>query len=246
MTMIIIAALLPQDAQNAARIWVAENLASQAAQLLGVMLSSLKFNTTTGIAASLLSIGFLLYSSTTLFSQLKLALDEIWEVQPVHSPLIVFFFRHIVGLLALIASGFALATIVAVGTILQRLGLGMRGNFVGSTVMTLLEFAFTFTTVFIITAAVYKRLPSVRLEWRDVWLAAAVTSLVFTVAKYPLQIYLTRYADESTYGMAGTVLIVLFTIYVLGLIFLYGGVFCRAYALRYGSKTALNPSQAME
>ncbi len=245
-TATFLAMLVPVGARDEVLTWVSQGLSAQAARFLGIMFSTIDLSTSSGVIASLISIGFLIYSSTTLFSQLKLALDEIWEVKPEHSPLIVFFFRHFVGLLALIIACIVLATITIVGILLRRVGIGSNLDTADDTIAAILQFAFFFTASFLISAVIYKRLPSVRLEWRDVWLAAVVTGLVFTVSKYPMEIYLSHYTDAEVYGTAGAIFIILFWIYALGLMFVYGGVFCRAFAERYGSKKALSQPQADE
>jgi membrane protein len=85
-------------------------------------------------------------------------------------------------------------------------------------------------------AAIYRFLPNTRIEWRDVWVGAAVTSFLFNVGKLGLGLYLGKSAVASSYGAAGAILILLLWVYYSGLIFYFGAEFTKLYADRYGSR----------
>jgi membrane protein len=94
-------------------------------------------------------------------------------------------------------------------------------------------------------AAIYRFLPNTRIEWRDVWVGAAVTSFLFNVGKLGLGLYLGKSAVASSYGAAGAILILLLWVYYSGLIFYFGAEFTKLYADRYGSrKSAKTPKQS--
>jgi membrane protein len=88
----------------------------------------------------------------------------------------------------------------------------------------------------------YRFLPNTRVEWRDVWVGAAVTSLLFTVGKIGLGLYIGISAVASSYGAAGSILVLLLWIYYSGLIFYFGAEFTTSYADRYGSRLRLFPN----
>src|SRR4029078_5724865 len=85
-------------------------------------------------------------------------------------------------------------------------------------------------------AAIYRFLPNTKIEWRDVWVGAFVTSLLFNVGKLALGLYIGKGAVGSTYGAAGSVLVLLLWVYYSGLIFYFGAEFTKAYADRFGSR----------
>jgi membrane protein len=87
-------------------------------------------------------------------------------------------------------------------------------------------------------AAIYRFLPSTEVEWRDVWVGAAVTSFLFNLGKLGLGIYIGKSAVGSSYGAAGSVLVLLLWVYYSGLIFYFGAEFTKVYADRYGSRKA--------
>jgi membrane protein len=81
----------------------------------------------------------------------------------------------------------------------------------------------------------YRFLPNATVEWRDVWVGAIITSLLFNLAKLGLGLYLGKGALGSSYGAAGSILVLLLWIYYSGLIFYFGAEFTKVYADRYGS-----------
>ena len=102
-----------------------------------------------------------------------------------------------------------------------------------------LQFVDTVAGVALATVAfalIYKVLPDVDIGWRDVWVGALLTAVLFTVARWLLAIYLTLADVGSAFGAAGALAIVLIAIYYLALIFLFGAVFTKVYASTFGTK----------
>ena len=92
---------------------------------------------------------------------------------------------------------------------------------------------------------IYKILPSTRIAWRDVIIGAVVTALLFSIGKFAIGLYLGNSAIGSSYGAAGSVILVLVWVYYSAQIFLLGAEFTKVYAHRYGSRRGLpQPSQA--
>jgi membrane protein len=98
------------------------------------------------------------------------------------------------------------------------------GNLVVAFVVTALMFAM-----------IFKLLPHARPAWSDVWVGSAITALLFLVGKYLIGLYLGKASVGSTFGAAGSFVVLLFWIYYSSLIVLFGAEFTQAYALRFGS-----------
>jgi membrane protein len=94
------------------------------------------------------------------------------------------------------------------------------------------EFLVSFVMVTGLFAMIYKILPSARIQWKDVWVGAAVTSLLFWVGKYLIGLYIARSAVASPFGAAGTLVVVIVWVYYSSQIFFLGAEFTRAYALQ--------------
>ena len=107
-----------------------------------------------------------------------------------------------------------------------------------------LNFALSFVVVTGLFALIYKVLPDVRLAWRDVWLGAAFTALLFTVGKSVIGFYLGRAGTTSVYGAAGSLVLVLLWIYYSAQILFLGAEFTEVYSRRYGSRPATRRAAA--
>jgi membrane protein len=88
----------------------------------------------------------------------------------------------------------------------------------------------------VLFAAIYKFLPDAKIRWRDVWVGAFVTALLFVVAKYALGLYFGKSDPGSTYGAAGSIVLIMLWVSYTGMILLFGAEFTQVYANRYGTK----------
>jgi membrane protein len=102
----------------------------------------------------------------------------------------------------------------------------------------------SFAVVMLLFAVLFKFLPDAEVRWRDVWVGAAVTTVLFIVGKFVLGLYLGKGAVGSSYGAAGAVLIVLAWVYYSAQIFYFGAEFTRTWAERYGSGIKSDPEHA--
>jgi membrane protein len=114
-----------------------------------------------------------------------------------------------------------------------------------NTVLSWTNSLFSFVLVAALFATIYKVLPSVRLAWRDVTIGSLVTALLFTAGKFAIGVYIGNSGLASTYGAAGSVVLILIWVYYSAQILLYGAEFTRAFAYRYGSFAAAAKAGAL-
>ena len=105
-----------------------------------------------------------------------------------------------------------------------------------SWMLPFLNFVVSFGVIAALFAMIFKVLPDVRLDWRDVWLGAAVTALLFSIGKTLLGVYLGRAGVTSVYGAAGSFVLVLLWVYYSAQILFLGAEFTEVYSRRYGSR----------
>lgn len=98
------------------------------------------------------------------------------------------------------------------------------------------NFAISFAVVTLLFALIFKILPDVDIQWRDVWVGAAFTALLFTIGKLLIGLYLGNSGVTSTYGAAGSLVVILLWVYYSAQILLFGAEFTQVYARRYGSQ----------
>ena len=189
-----------------------------------------------GGIASIVSIVLLLYGASSVFNQLKVALNKIWNVEPRKSARLLYTVKYYLLSFGMVLSvGFVLLVSLVLHTVLVAMQKWVEGSvpatmraayfweIVGSVLVTSLLFAM-----------MLKSLPDTRVPWKDVWLGAFFTAILFTLGKFLFGLYLSRGTVGSTYGAAGSVIVVLLWAYYSALIFLLGAEFTHAHAQVFG------------
>jgi membrane protein len=192
------------------------------------------------IMAAAVSLVTLALGATTVFAELKRDLDKIWHYEPPKKRGWVVQITSRVGAFGMIlVIGFLLMVSLVVSATVTAFGSMWAGGLPGGALLLRgLDFLGSFFVITGLFAMIYKILPSVRIAWRDVWVGAAVTSLLFWIGKYLIGLYLGKSAVASPFGAAGTLVVVILWVYYSAQIFFLGAEFTRAYALRLGSRQA--------
>jgi membrane protein len=102
--------------------------------------------------------------------------------------------------------------------------------------VVLIDLALSLTVTTVLFGMLLKVLPDVRIEWRDVWRGAFITAVLFAIGKYCISLYLTRVAPASTYGAAGSLVLILLWVYYSSLILFFGTCLTIATILERGGK----------
>lgn len=195
-------------------------------------------NTGAGIIATIIGIITLFMGASGVFAQLQDALNTIWEVQPkpglgVRATIE----KRVTSLTMVLGIGFLLLVSLVISTALSALGNYMSGLLPGADLLwQVINFIVSFGVITLLFAMIYKFLPDVEIAWRDVWIGAAVTALLFTIGKFLLSWYIGSSSIGSVYGAAGSLAILLVWIYYSGLILFFGAEFTQVYAREYGSR----------
>lgn len=191
----------------------------------------------TGIIATIIGLATLVFGATGVFSQLQDALNTVWGVKPDPN-------RGIMGMVVdrlwsfvmVLGIGLLLLISLAVSAALPALGALtdlLPGSEIWWQVLNLIVSFVIFTLLF---AMIFKVLPDVQIDWSDVWVGAAITALLFTVGKLLIGLYLGRSSVSSTYGAAGSLVVLLLWIYYSAQVLLLGAEFTQVYARKYGSR----------
>lgn len=189
-----------------------------------------------GIVATIIGIVTLLFGASGVFGELQNALDTVWEVAPKPNQGILatikqrfFSFGMVIGV------GFLLLVSLVIST-----ALGALTQFFGGTELTLLwkaiNFVISFGVTTVLFALIFKVLPDAEVKWRDVWIGAVATALLFTIGKAVLGWYLGQQSTTSAYGAAGSFVALLLWVYYTAQILFLGAEFTQVYARSYGSK----------
>ena len=192
-----------------------------------------------GLISTLVGVVVLIIGATTVFAELQDAMDRIWRVErPPSGGITKLLRKRLLSLGLVLGIGFLLMVSLVVSAALAALG-RWWAPWLGEGLLLLadtLNFVVSLALMTVIFANIYKWLPRVRLGWRDVWIGAAITSLLFTVGKTLIGYYIGRSGIASTFGAAASLVVLLVWVYYSAQIFLLGAEFTRAYAVRYGSQ----------
>ena len=195
---------------------------------------------TAGIVATAISVVTLLLSADTALVELKSGLDEIWSVPAENRR---WYWEYVrtrllsIGLIMAL-SGLLLASLLF-SAALGALETLSSGIFIVGVVLRWTNSLISFGLAALLFATVYKVLPSVRLAWKDVAAGALITAVLFTAGKYAIGVYLGSSTVASTYGAAGSVIVVLLWVYYSAQVFLFGAELTRVYACRFGSRRGI-------
>lgn len=229
--------------QEAARgeifMQVQELLGADGAQAIQAMLQNAS-RPEAGITATIIGVVTLFIGATTALAELKDGLDQIWDVPEERMSGFWYFLRKRLLSIGLILSlGFLLLVSLVFSAVLTAVSKRWAWFDGTSAILQGLNFLISFGLVTILFAMIYKILPSVRIAWRDVIIGALVTALLFSIGKFMIGLYLGNSAIGSSYGAAGSVILVLVWVYYSAQIFLLGAEFTKVYAYRYGSRRNL-------
>jgi membrane protein len=188
-----------------------------------------------GRMATAISIGLLLFSATAVFAELKDSMDTIWEVKRkpglglwlmLKTQLVAFAVVLGTGLLLLV-SMILTATLAFFVTLL--------GKWLPVPVWTayLLDVLVSFIVITLLFALIFKLLPAVNVHWKDVWIGAVMTAVLFMIGKSLIGVYIGSVSIGSIYGAAGSLVVVLIWTYYSSQILFFGAELIRAYATRH-------------
>jgi len=190
--------------------------------------------------AAVVSVGTLLIGATGVFMALKDALNTIWGVQPAPGRGLIGMIKDRALSFSLVPGiGFLLLVSLIVDALLAAASNYANDLFLSTVWVNAIRAASLLVSFLVITglfAVIYKVLPDAEIAWRDVWIGAVVTSLLFTIGRFVIGLYLGNSGTASAYGAAASLIILLLWIYYAAQILFFGAEFTQVYARRYGSQ----------
>jgi membrane protein len=244
----------------AALVWgrtaVEESLFSQFGSLLGAsgaetvrdMLADASEPKGSSLVARLAGIGGLVFGATGFFLELQAALDAIWavEARPRRRGLVPFVTKRLLSFGMVLGLGVLVAVSLAFDALLSATGDRIETVLAAGAPVVLGGVELVVATALLtgLFAAVFKFLPDLRIAWREVWVGALVTAVLFVLGKFLIGFYLGRSDPGSAYGAAGPFVLVLVWIYYASLIVLLGAEFTQVHARRHGPHRAERSERA--
>jgi len=199
-------------------------------------------NKTQDVIATAVGLIALLFGASGVMIELRDALNTIWEV-PSHevnglkNKALAFMRGQFLSLVIVIWFGFLVMVLLTISTWITAVG-PMFDYLLPSRKVALyiVNTSLSFVLITFLFAVIYKVMPDVKLQWYDVVLGAAVTSLLFTVGKLLLGIYFSKANMISSYGAFASIVVLVMWVYYAGQIFVLGAEFTKTFASKYGSR----------
>jgi membrane protein len=190
------------------------------------------------IIATVIGIITLLLGASGVFGQLKDALNTIWEVKPKpNQGLLATLKDRFLSFTMVLGTGFLLLTSLVINAAAAALAVLLKSILPGGDLIgQILSLIITFGVITVVFALLYKYLPDVEIGWKDVWIGAAISALLFGLGQFALGLYLQFGNVGSAFGAAGSLVVVLVWIYYSAQIFLLGAEFTQVYTNKYGSR----------
>ena len=204
------------------------------------MVQSASAQPTAGIVATIISVIMLLFGASGVFGQLQASLNAIWGVKAKPG-------RGVLGLIKdrLLSFGFTLVVgFLLLVSLLLTAGMALMADWIGGlmpgseALAYILNIVLSLSMITLLFATIFKFLPDAKIAWHDVWIGAFLTALLFTIGKFALGIYLGKSGVASSYGAAGSLIVLLLWVYYSSQILFFGAEFTQVYANRFGSRVA--------
>ena len=214
--------------------FVGPNTASQLQDM--IKKASLSGKSTT---AAIIGIVTLIVGATTVFAQIQDSINSIWGLKPKPKKgWLKFLKNRFLSFSVIIGLGFLLLVSLSISALIDAFSDTLKAYIPEITVVILYiaNVIITLAITTLIFGAIFKVLPDAKIKWKDVLVGAVVTSILFMLGKFAISFYIGKSNVGSTYGAAGSLVILLLWVYFSSTILYFGAEFTKAFAVKYGSK----------
>ncbi len=231
-----IAGALGHDTQQKLIGQLTSLVGHEAGQAVESVAESAKQTPSIGDIAGIISVVVLVFSATGVFAQLQHALNLIWNVETKPGSGVLSFLRtRVASLGMLVTIGFLLVVSLVMSAALSA-AIGTVGDVLpGADILwRIVEIVVSIVVFGLVFGAVFKVLPDVKIAWRNVFVGALITAVMFTIGKTLIGLYLAKSSTGSAYGAAGSLIVLLTWVYYSSLILFFGAEVTQVWAKRHG------------
>lgn len=207
-------------------------------------MSNVQLNRKSGYITTIIGVGILLFSASGVFAEIQSSINYIWGLAAKPDKNIARLVKNRLLSFAMIGSvGFVLLVSLMINSIVSLL-YSYLGNFFGEETLSLVKLlnnAVVFLIITILFVLIFMTLPNGKLRWKDAFIGAGFTAVLFMIGKFGIGWYLGNTASSSLYGAAGSVTVMLIWVYYSAMILYFGAEFTKNYAILYGRKIVPGP-----
>lgn len=235
----LISVFLGDDAiQNNIYPQIKSYVGSSAAVQIQEMIKSVSLSGKTGVAI-VISVVTLIIGATGIFLEIQDSINYIWRVKAKPKKgWVKMLTNRLISFSMIVSLGFLLLVSLIINGLVLALSNRLTHYFPEVTIklFNLINLGITFLVIAVLFGIIFKFLPDVKIAWRDVRTGAFFTSLLFMLGKYLIGIYIQTTGTGSTYGAAGSLIVILVWIYYTSAILYFGAEFTKIYADKYGGR----------
>lgn len=191
-----------------------------------------------GTVSLIIGIITLIIGATSVFAEIQDSINMIWGLKPKPKRgWLKMLQNRLLSFSVIVGLGFLLLVSLSVSAIVEGLNKKLQSIFPEVTVVVfyILNLVITFSVITVLFGAIFKVLPDAKIKWKDVLAGAIATAILFMLGKFAISFYISQSNVGSTYGTAGSLVVLLLWIYYSAVILYFGAEFTKAYAIRYGS-----------
>ena len=207
-----------------------------AAQIQGMIKNSGK--TASNIFARIASVAAVIIAATSLFADIQDSLNTIWGVRPKKGAGIKNFIKTRILSFGIIGGlGFLLLVTLGISSVMDGISDRLIAHFsnIAVIIIYIVNAMITLLVVSVLFAVIFKVLPDADIEWRQIRTAAIVTAILFIIGKFLISLYISKTNVGSTFGAAGSLVVLLVWVYYSSVILYLGAAFAKQWALAFGS-----------
>lgn len=196
-----------------------------------------------GKAAAIVGVITLLIGATTVFAEIQDSINDIWGIKPKPKKgWLKLLVNRLLSFSVIISLGFLLLVSLGISSLVEALSERLANAFPDVTVIIFYIFnlVLSFAVISTLFAVIFKVLPDAKIKWRDVISGSFATAFLFMLGKFAISFYISKSDIGSTYGTAGSLVVLLLWVYYSSIILYFGAEFTKAYAVEFG--TAIHPN----
>ncbi|MEO8763329.1 MAG: YihY/virulence factor BrkB family protein [Ginsengibacter sp.] len=196
-----------------------------------------------GKVAAIIGIVTLLIGATSMFGEMQDSINMIWGLKAKPKSAWWLLIKNRLLSFGVIGSlGFLLLVSLGISGLIEALSARLKNHFpdIAITLFYIINLVINFGVISALFAVIFKVLPDARIKWKDVMAGAIATAVLFMIGKFAISFYISRSNVGSTYGTAGSLVVLLVWIYYSSIILYFGAEFTKAYAMKYGSEIRPN------
>ncbi|MES2478408.1 MAG: YihY/virulence factor BrkB family protein [Bacteroidota bacterium] len=196
-----------------------------------------------GLIAGIIGLVTLLIGATSVFAEIQDSINIIWGLKPKpRKGWLKYLKNRFLSFSIIISLGFLLLVSLALSALVEAISNQLQNYFPEVTIVVfyIINLILTIGISTLIFATIFKVLPDAKIKWQDVFIGAVVTAILFLIGKFGISFYISKTKVGSTYGAAGSLVVLLVWVYYSSIILYLGAEFTKVYAIRYGS--AIHPN----